>query len=528
MKAAAKLLLRNKPILPPDVSRYDFAMSAFFKKMRLDEDSWFGWRTIWKVRSGMAINKKEAAFFDRVSGGRPYRKGKMPKNVCGILGRKSAKSTMGVGLDTSYDSLRFDPTILSPGEEAAALIICPNFRTSLIDIKFIEGLLEAHKVLARHLIARKQTEQIAELVLSNGISIKLVPVNNVTGRGPSTKTLKLDEAAFFKHRGQFCDKKIFEDARPGMIRFGEDSDYGIWTSPGRKQGLVWDIYQRYFGVDNDEVLVLNAPSRLFNPTLSQKEIEKELEARGESYVRREFYGEFVDAIEAALSEQSIVACANLILQKSQDAERFGVMDPAGLSPQTVNGDEFTAGVAHVSEGATLPDECRAWSANPGATPRTTSPKIALAKSIEMYHQHGVRKVWVDHYKIEWVRGELEEAGFEVEMLPPGNTLYLILEPALNSGKIKVPKDPITIQQLKSLERSSGRSEKDRIDHPRDEHDDRAMMVAQMNYVGQRYYRVDQGYSLDDFETGEMSPELRDQTDLGFGEIPNATDIGRGM
>src|ERR1051325_6761500 len=133
MKAAAKLLLGTEPIIPKGVTLYDFMMSDFFSKMKLNEDNWFGWRVIAKVRSAMTLNKKELAFFDKVSGGLRYRKGKMPKNICGIIGRKGAKSTMGVGMDTAYDSLSFDPAVLSPGEEARSLIICPNFRTSLID-----------------------------------------------------------------------------------------------------------------------------------------------------------------------------------------------------------------------------------------------------------------------------------------------------------------------------------------------------------------------------------------------------------
>lgn len=518
MKSAAKLLLRNEPILPPDVTPYDFAMSDFFSSMHLHEDNWFGWRVILKVRSGMVLNKKELKFFDKVSGGLRYRRGKMPKNICGILGRKSAKSTIGVGMDTAYDGLRFDPKILAPGEEARALIICPNFRTSLIDIKFVEGMIESHEALSEHLISRKQTEQIAELVLSNGLTISLVPVSAVTGRGPSTKKLVLDEASFFKQRGQFCDRKIFEDARPGMIRFGDDASYSIWSSPGRKGGLVWDLFRRYHGVENDEVLVLNAASREFNPTLSEKFIQMELEARGESYVRREYLGEFVDAIESAYSEHAINRCANLDTPPSPTAERFGVMDPAGLSPQSINNDEFTAAVGHVSSGITMADAEMNWSANPDAKPRVTSPKIAITAAIKVFKEWKVKKVYVDRFKIDWVRGELEEAGLEVEMTPNKNDLYLLLETGLNSEKIKVSKDPIQVQQLKSLERSSGRGERDRIDSPREEHEDRANRVALLYYAGTKYKQPEAKKPLSDVHAGGYR-DIKTQ----FGNIGNAAD-----
>lgn len=529
MKSAARSLLIREPILPPDVTLFDFAMSPFFSSMKLKEDNWFSWRVIWKVRSGMSLDKKELKFFHKISGGIRYRRGKMPKNVCGIFGRKSAKSTMGVGMENAYDGLRFDPSILAPGEEARSLIICPNFRTSLIDIKFVEGLIENHEALAEHLISRKQTEQIAELVLSNGLTISLMPVTSVTGRGPSTKKLSIDEGAYMKQRGQFCDKKVFEDARPGMIRFGDQAEYGIWSSPGRKRGLVWEYYEKYWGVENDEVLCLKAASRDMNPTLSQAFIDKELLARGEAYVRREFYAEFTDAIESAYSEQSISRCANLIIPSSPETtERFGLMDPAALSPGSTNSDEFTAGVGHVSGGIAVFDETKAWSSNQDATPRTGFNE-AVEASIVMLKKWKVKKVYIDKYKIDQVEREMKKAGIEIESAPVKNALYVLLETGLNSGKIKLPSGDwgcqhesagwTLIEQIKGMERSSGRGDVDNIDHEREGHDDKCNLAALLYYVATKHVTSD--FSLSSVRIG---PGRESE----FGSVGSARDEFKGV
>jgi hypothetical protein len=57
-------------------------------------------------------------------------------------------------------------------------------------------------------------------------------------------------------------------------------------------------------------------------------------------------------------------------------------------------------------------------------------------------------------------------------------LYVDLLPMLNSGRILLPRHPRLAAQLISLERTTVRSSgHDRIDHPRDQHDDLANAVA---------------------------------------------------
>ncbi|MCI0443007.1 hypothetical protein L0152_07295 [bacterium] len=494
-------------ILPPTVSLYDFCTNVdLFEKLDPLAESWFGWNTIFKVLSGMKLTREEGKFFHKVSGELRYRPGKMPQDLCVIVGRKGGKSNT-ISRISLYHTLRFDPVFhkVAPGEEPSCLIICPNFRTSLIDIKFTKGMLEENESMSELLIHSKQTEQIAEITISNGCYIRLIPVTAVSGRGPSTYCLMLDEAAFFKKKGQFCDSKIFDDARPGMARFGNASRYFILTSPGRKDGLVWDYYQKFFGIENDEVLVINGSSKDFNPTLSDEFLEKELRRGGESFFKREYLGEFVDAINAAFSERAINTCINEWIKNTSAplAEHFGVVDPAGLSPQSVNGDEFTAGIFHNVTRNGRPvvriDRILAWNANIDAKPRTTNPQVAIAKSIEEFKQFKVRKIMMDKYKTEAYARDYTDKGFEIIESLPKNDLYLALDPVLNSSMIEIPVDKTTISQLKSLERVGGRGSKDRIDHMLGEHDDRANIIALAAFFGRSMMRRD--VSLSDVKFG---------------------------
>jgi hypothetical protein len=520
MKKHLRHLLQDSAILPPHISLFDFCKSDLFAKMNPRAKCWDRWNILFKILSGFSvgsgkdqISKKELEFFHTVSGGLRYRPGKMPQNLLLIIGRKGGKSTT-ISRIALYHSLRFNPSeqMVIDGEEPMCLIICPNLKTSLIDINFASGMMRGNEVLAEKIVDETQTKDDAELILANKTTIALRAVTGVTGRGPSTYCLILDEAAFFKKRGQFCDSQIFDDVEGGMARFGEDAHYFILTSPGRKQGLVWDRYQKYFGVENDEVLVIQGASKDivyegkqyygFNPRLSDKWLKQKLESKGESWFRREILGEFVDAIEAAYSEQSVNKCA--IRNISTDSnENYGLVDPAGLSPESINGDTFTAGVCHNERRkdkiVTVVPVIAGWNPNPESKRRVTDPRIAIKESIDLFRRHRVREICCDKYKVEWVRRDYVEAGFEVIDAPPKNQLYLDLEPMLNSGTIEYPADPILVQQLKSLERTAGRGEKDRIDHAREDHEDYANIVALGGYIGR--LKVHPNVSMKDVKVG---------------------------
>src|SRR4030095_13919601 len=125
----------------------------------------------------MTLNREEGKFFYKVAGGIRYRPGKMPQDLVTIIGRKGGKSNT-ISRISLYHTLRFDPQLqkVAPGEEPSNIIICPNFRTSLIDIKFTKGMLEEDESMSDCLVHSKQTEQIAELTISNGCYIRLIPV----------------------------------------------------------------------------------------------------------------------------------------------------------------------------------------------------------------------------------------------------------------------------------------------------------------------------------------------------------------
>ena len=70
-------------------------------------------------------------------------------------------------------------------------------------------------------------------------------------------------------------------------------------------------------------------------------------------------------------------------------------------------------------------------------------------------------------------------------------LYLELLPRVNAAEVELPDDPALLRELRAVERRRGPSGRDRVDHARGAHDDRANAVAGVTYalLGRPLYTV---------------------------------------
>jgi len=85
---------------------------------------------------------------------------------------------------------------------------------------------------------------------------------------------------------------------------------------------------------------------------------------------------------------------------------------------------------------------------------------------------------LDRYAGRWPRDEFLKHGIRYEVSElDRNGLYLELLAAMNSGRVELPPDQKLARQMAALERRTGRSGRDLIDHPPGGHDDLANAVA---------------------------------------------------
>lgn len=97
----------------------------------------------------------------------------------------------------------------------------------------------------------------------------------------------------------------------------------------------------------------------------------------------------------------------------------------------------------------------------------------------------------DHYGGEFVKEPFRKHGISYEVCKqPKSDLYRDLLSSLNSGQIVLPCHDRLVAQICGLERRTGRSGKDSIDHAPNGHDDLANAVAGAAAATRSKYRYD--------------------------------------
>ena len=115
--------------------------------------------------------------------------------------------------------------------------------------------------------------------------------------------------------------------------------------------------------------------------------------------------------------------------------------------------------------------CRAW-------PSPHNPAQVIAEAAAELKRYGLKSVQVDRYGGEFPAEQFRLRGVTAETAK-GSTSdhYLELLPLVNAGGVVLLDDADLLRELRGLERRAGTSGKDRVDHRRGSHDDRAAAAA---------------------------------------------------
>jgi hypothetical protein len=113
------------------------------------------------------------------------------------------------------------------------------------------------------------------LELDNGVDIVIATNSYRSIRGRSLLHVCMDEAAFWKDEfSSSPDIETYNAAKPGLRLPG--STLTIISTPYRRAGLLYNKFTKHYGKNDDDVLVIKAPSIVLNPTLDQSIIDQAL------------------------------------------------------------------------------------------------------------------------------------------------------------------------------------------------------------------------------------------------------------
>lgn len=225
-----------------------------------DLATWRTWTTVLKAAFGRPLDDGERTVFRLVAGDRdpPERR---VRELWAVAGRRSGKSRMAAAVAICL--ALFQKHRLASGEKAMALVLASSVEQARVVFSYVRGFLEASPVLAREVKALKRHE----IELRNGITIAVHSNSYRTVRGRTLVAAIFDETAFWRDESTATlDTEVYTAVLPALATTG-GMLIGIST-PYRKIGLLHQKWRDHFGVNDDDVLVVQGASSVFNPSLN--------------------------------------------------------------------------------------------------------------------------------------------------------------------------------------------------------------------------------------------------------------------
>jgi hypothetical protein len=236
----------------------------------------------------------------------------------------------------------FVPYKLAAGEVGHVLVLAASRDQAQVVFRYIEGFFKSSKVLRQEI----DSTTTSEIRLKSGIIIGTHANSFRSIRGRTLLAVIFDEAALWRDEiSSTPDIEVYRAVLPSLMTTN-GMLIGIST-PYRKVGLLHQKHRDHFGVDGDDVLVVQGPSTAFNPCLSQSAIDAAVADDPEG-ARAEWEATFRADISAFLDDQLIDDAIDhsrpLELPPGQNFKYSAFVDPSGGRH-----DAFTVCIGHRSK-----------------------------------------------------------------------------------------------------------------------------------------------------------------------------------
>lgn len=439
-------------------------------------DSWVAWRGLLSGFYGLEMTDQlEIDIFREIT-----KRKELPSaphdELWLPIGRRGGKSNISALL-AIYEAIFNDHQAkLAPGEMATVLVLAADRKQARVVFRYISGLLNGNPMF-KAMVVREDKEAIE---LNNRCNIEVGTASFRAVRGYSLACIICDEIAFWRNEESANpDTEILNALRPAMATLG--GKLIALSSPYAKKGELYQNYRRYFGRNDAEILVAQAPTERMNPNLDRKIIRKAFERDPEAS-KAEYGAQFRNDIESFVSREVVDACVfpgRYEIPFIREFKYTAFVDPSGGSS-----DAMTLAVAHREGGVVVLDAVR-------EVKPPFSPESVVKDFAELLKSYGISTVSGDRYAGEWPRERFREHGVNYEVAPkPRSDLYRDLLPRLNSRTVELLDHEKLITQLCSLERRTSRGGRDSIDHAVGAHDDLANAVAGVVAVTESHTIID--------------------------------------
>ncbi|MGQ0555962.1 MAG: hypothetical protein ACT4PN_08480, partial [Nitrospiraceae bacterium] len=462
-----------------------------FGQLFENQTTWAHWFVILRAVFGLAMTAEERAIFKQLSG-RDHPPAHQCDEVWIAAGRRSGKSRMasmiGVYLAAFVD---YRPYV-AVGERVTVMLMSGDKKQARTLYRYVLSTLESVEML-KSMIVRVDAESID---LNNNVTIEVLTNNFRSLRGYTTAAAILDEVAFWRsEESANPDVETINALRPSLVTIPHSKLVGI-SSAYRRSGILYNEWKKHYGNNESSTLVIQSPSQLLNPLISDSVIAKASEADPQA-ARSEWFAEFRSDLAAFLDSELIERAVSAGVRERPPVN--GVIYQAFTDPSGGSHDSFTLSIGHIEKDRYIVDAIR------GVKP-PFSPEAVVKEYAALLKSYRLSSVVGDRYSGEWVREAFSKEGVYYKHSDLSKSeLYLESLPLFTTGLVDLLDHQPLILELQQLERRTSRSGRDSVDHPpqgRDDHANAAcgvlaMLASRTNAAPWRF----------NFLTGELIEEV---------------------
>lgn len=457
-----------------------------------DPESWKAWLAFLTALFALPMNAEQLELYRRCTG-----RIAAPRDVAAevflICGRRAGKSfilaLVAVFLACFYSYAEY----LARGERATVIVIASDRKQARVILRYVRALLR-EVTLLRKMIERETAEGFD---LNNRVTIEVGTSSFRSVRGYTVVAALLDEVAFWNSDENAAnpDSEVIKAIKPAMSTI-PNAMMLVASSPYARRGVLWDAHRLHYGKDGDPTLVWQAATRVMNPSVPQSFIDAEYEADPAS-ASAEYGAQFRSDIEQFVSVDTVMACVTMGIHERPPVS--GIKYSAFVDPSGGSADSMTLAIAHQGpSGIAVLDAVRE------VKPKF-SPDDVVRDFSALLASYGINKIIGDRYAGIWPVERFKVHGIAYEQsAKPKSDIYAAALPILNSKTVELLDHPRLIQQFVGLERRTGRSSKETIDHQPGAHDDVVNAVAgALTNLATRNYNFDATYK---WAVGDLEDE----------------------
>lgn len=449
-----------------------------------------------KAVYGLELTPEELKVFRQTTGLRQSIIGKEWNEATFILGRRSGKSDKLASNIALYEACMRKHD-LSVGQIGVVMIVASEKkRQAKIVHNYCLGKLERSKVL-RRLIKNVTAE---EIMLTNNIAIQVYPCAIARVRGHSLIAFIGDETAHWKVEGRDVDQDVLDSARPGL-----DFEYSKMikiSTPYMMKGEIYQDYKQYYGKPNNDVLVFQGDSLLFNPSLSIKKLER-LKKRKPLTYETEHLAHFRTDLSAMYDPFIIDKAINydrpLELVPKEGVIYQAFVDCAGGGGK----DSYAVAIGHLENNRAIIDVIRSQAPK-------FNPDEVTSQYCELLKQYRISRVYGDKFSGDWSSNSYESRDVHYERSEKTKSeLYLEAESPFNTESVDLPNRELSITQLKNLIRKTRSGGKDSVDTDSGQPEDEANVIAGLIYLLTQKKGSEGAFAVSDVGLGDIWGDSRD-------------------